>query len=125
MTRVFTPGQPGKPGRAGRAMNVTAATVLIAVWAILLVALRAGSPHWLNLHIVGIILVLAGVLAVAVPRLAASWGAWYRRWVMALMSRRYPAPRAADELIRMPGASGDTPALADDLPRREHDPQRR
>src|SRR5580658_700886 len=54
---------------AGRAMSVTAATVLIAVWVILLFALRAGSPHWLSLHIVGVILVLAGVLAVAVPRL--------------------------------------------------------
>jgi hypothetical protein len=32
---------------------------------ILLFALRAGSPHWLSLHIVGVILVLAGVLAVA------------------------------------------------------------
>jgi hypothetical protein len=107
---------------AGRAMSVTAATVLIAVWVILLFALRAGSPHWLSLHIVGVILVLAGVLAVAVPRLAASWGGWYRRWVMALMSRRYPAP-SADELIRMPSASGGTPALTDNLLRREHDPQ--
>jgi hypothetical protein len=121
MTRVLTPGQPGKQGRAGRAISVTAATVLIAVWAILLLALRAGSPHWLNLHIVGIILVLAGIVGLAVPRLAPSWATWYHRWVMAMMSRRCPAPPAADELTRMPGG-GDTPTLADDLPRREHDP---
>jgi hypothetical protein len=43
---------------------------LIAVGAILLFALRAGSPHWLNLHIVGVILILAGVLGLLLPPMA-------------------------------------------------------
>lgn len=33
---------------------------LIATGAILLFALSAGSPHWLNLQVVGVILILAG-----------------------------------------------------------------
>jgi hypothetical protein len=122
MTKVFVPGQPSKQVRAGRAMSVTAGTILIVVGAILLFALTAGSPHWLNLQIVGIILILAGVLGLVIPRLARSKGSWYRRWAAPMMSERYYRHPHADELTRTPGVNGDTPTLADDLLRHKHDP---
>ena len=40
---------------------------LIAVGAILLFAITTGSPHGLNVHVVGIILILAGVLGMVMP----------------------------------------------------------
>jgi hypothetical protein len=43
---------------------------LITTGAILLFALTAGSPHWLNLHVVGVILILAGAAGLLLPRLA-------------------------------------------------------
>jgi len=101
-------------------MSVTAGTTLIVVGAILLFALTAGSPHWLNLQIVGIILILAGVLGLVIPRLARSKGAWYRLWAAPTMSGRYERHPHADGLT--PGVNGDTPTLADDLLRRKHDP---
>jgi hypothetical protein len=100
----------------------TAGTVLIAVGAILLFALPAGSPHWLNLHVVGVILIVTGVLGLVTPRLTRSSGGWYRRWVVPMMSQPNAAPRATGELNRTPGVSGDTPTLADDLLRHENDP---
>ena len=56
---------------------------LLTAGAILLFALRSGSPHWLNLQIVGVILILAGGLGLLLPRLARSRrdGGWLRRWV--------------------------------------------
>jgi hypothetical protein len=50
-------------------MRTGTGILLITVGAILLFAL-AGSPHWLNLHIVGVILILAGVLGLLLPPLA-------------------------------------------------------
>ena len=41
---------------------------VIALGAILLFAVSAGSQRWLNLHIVGIILICAGVLGLLLPR---------------------------------------------------------
>jgi hypothetical protein len=122
MTRAFVPRQPGPQARAGRVMSVTAGTVLMTVGAILVFALTVGSPGWLNLHIVGVILILAGVLGLAIPRLARSQGTWYRRWVVPILSQPPPGSAAAGEFIRTPGVSGDAPTLADDLLRSEHDP---
>lgn len=122
MARVFTSAQP--PGRAGagRVMSVTTGTVLMTVGAILVFAVTASSPGWLNLHIVGVILILAGVLGLAIPRLARSQETWHRRWLASMMSRPRPAPPAAGNLIRVSGVNGGTGTLADDLLHREHDP---
>jgi hypothetical protein len=49
-------------------MHTGTGILLITVGAILLFAL-AGSPHWLNLQIVGVILILAGVLGLLLPPL--------------------------------------------------------
>ncbi|HUD37154.1 MAG TPA: hypothetical protein VMR14_09670 [Streptosporangiaceae bacterium] len=43
---------------------------LIVVGAVLRFALTARSPHGLNVHVVGIILILAGVLGLILPFLA-------------------------------------------------------
>jgi hypothetical protein len=50
-------------------MRTGTALLLITVGAILLFAV-AGSPHWLNLQIVGVILILVGVLGLLLPPLA-------------------------------------------------------
>jgi hypothetical protein len=44
-------------------MGTGTAITVIAVGAILRFALAAGSPHGLNVHVVGVVLILAGVLA--------------------------------------------------------------
>jgi hypothetical protein len=53
-------GRPPAGGR--RVMSTGAAITVIAVGAILRFALAAGSPHGLNVHVVGVVLILAGVL---------------------------------------------------------------
>ena len=40
---------------------------LITAGAILRFALAAGSPHGLNVHVVGVILILAGLLGLLLP----------------------------------------------------------
>ncbi len=75
MNRIIAPGQPGDqqgqpPPTARPAMRTGTGIFLITVGAILLFALKSGSPHWLNLQIVGVILILAGVLGLTLPRLA-------------------------------------------------------
>jgi hypothetical protein len=48
-------------------MRAGAGLTFIAVGAIMIFALGAGGPHWINLRITGIVLVLAGVLGVVLP----------------------------------------------------------
>ena len=47
--------QTSQPPGGRRQMSVAVAIVLMTVGAILLFALTAGSPHWLNLQVVGVI----------------------------------------------------------------------
>jgi hypothetical protein len=63
------PRQQWPPGR--RAIRTGTGLLLIAVGAILRFAL-AYSPHELNLHTVGVILILTGVLGLLLPPLARS-----------------------------------------------------
>jgi len=94
---------------------------LITAGAILLFALRSGSPHWLNLQIVGVILIFAGGLGLLLPRLARSRrdGDWLRRWVRPGQSEDFGVPFIApdqgegDLPAQAPDASATT--LADDL----------
>jgi hypothetical protein len=51
-------------------MGTGTGILLITVGAIFRFALAGGSPHGLNLHIVGVILILAGVLGLLLPPLA-------------------------------------------------------
>jgi len=105
---------------------------LMVVGAILLFALTAGSPHWLNLQIVGIILILTGALGLALPRLARASRYQDRlgRWVRPGQYQPLGEPWADDnqgaeddgpELVRNV-SSLDGPTLADDILGHEHDP---
>ena len=61
MTRLAGPAQPGQPtAGARRGMRTGTGISLITVGAILRFALAAGSPHGLNVHVVGVILMLRG-----------------------------------------------------------------
>jgi Na+/melibiose symporter-like transporter len=61
------------PAGGRRVMRTGVAITLIAVGAILRFALGPGSPHGLNVHVAGVILLLAGVLglvlSVLLPRI--------------------------------------------------------
>jgi hypothetical protein len=94
---------------------------LITAGAILLFALKSGSPHWLNLHIVGVILILAGALGLTLPRLARARrdGDWLRRWVRPGQPEDLGVPfiTADQDAGDQPSQAPDTsvPTLADDL----------
>jgi len=111
--------QNSQPPGGRRQMSVAVAIVLMTVGAILLFALTAGSPHWLNLQVVGIILIVAGILGLALPRLA-------RGAPRAALRRRPRAvqPSAADVagLIRPEDVGRGDATLADDLNGSERDP---
>ncbi len=126
MNRIIAPGQPGdQPGQppATRrpAMRTGTGIFLITAGAILLFALKSGSPHWLNLQIVGVILILAGGLGLTLPRLAASRrdGGWLRRWVRPGQSEDLGVPfitadqGGGDQQAQTIDAS--SPTLADEL----------
>jgi hypothetical protein len=124
MNRLIVPGQPGDergqppPGRPG--MRTGTGIFLVTVGAILLFALRSGSPHWLNLHVVGGILILAGALGLLLPRLARSRrdGDWLRRWVRPGQRENLGVPTIApDQGSGLPAQVADagSPTLADEL----------
>ena len=123
MNRIIAPGQPGDqpPPAARPAMRTSTGILLLTAGAILLFALKSSSPRWLNLHIVGGILILAGGLGLLLPRLARSRrdGDWLRRWVRPGQPQDLGVPFiTADQ-----GGSGlsagnpddGAPTLADDL----------
>lgn len=53
-------------------MGTGTGIALIAIGAILRFAVAAGSPHGLNVHVVGVVLMLAGVLGLVLSLLV--WG---------------------------------------------------
>jgi hypothetical protein len=65
--RILT-GRPRRaPPAAGRVMSTGMGLFLIALGAILLFALRTGSGFGLNLHVVGIIAMMTGILGLLLP----------------------------------------------------------
>ena len=85
---------------------------LITAGAILRFALAAGSPHGLNVHVVGVILILAGLLGLLLPRLARGplKPDRLRRWVRPGQPEAHDqAPTGVD-----PGVYDDRPALVQD-----------
>ena len=71
MNTTTRPGKPGRQPTAGqRAMTTGTGIFLIAAGAVLRFALAAGSPHGLNVHIVGVILLLIGVVGLLLPMAA-------------------------------------------------------
>ena len=85
---------------------------LITAGAVLRFALAAGSPHGLNLHIAGVILMLAGLLGLLLPPLARGplKQDRLRRWVRPGQPDAYDqAPTGVDA-----GVYDDRPALVHD-----------
>jgi hypothetical protein len=90
-------------------MSTRTGILLITTGAVLRFALAAGSPHWLNLHVVGVILILAGLAGLLLPPLARGplRPDRLRRWVRPGQPEAYDqAPNGVD-----PGAYDDRPAL--------------
>jgi hypothetical protein len=118
------PRRRGRQAGGKRTMSIGLGTLLITVGAILLFALTAKSPSWLNLRVVGVILLLAGILGLVIPGVSRARSARLRRWVEPMLpasNGKSPADLEKD-LIRRPGPNGDSPTLADAILRREHDP---
>jgi hypothetical protein len=59
-------GTPTPAG--GRAMRSGTGIFLIAAGAVLRFAIASGSPHGLNVHVVGVVLILAGILGLLLTR---------------------------------------------------------
>ncbi len=97
---------------------------LLTAGAILRFAIPAGSPHGLNVHVVGVIVILAGVLGLLLPRVArATPRDRLRRWVRPNQPWADDEPptvawRAADDppaLVQDHSGGDDHAPLADDL----------
>jgi Domain of unknown function (DUF6458) len=85
-------------------MKTGAGLALIAVGAILAFAVNA-TPSWLNLHTVGWVLMLVGLVGLVLPK--RTWGALGRR----IQTRRtYPATRAQPAQYTTRPASGSLEA---------------
>ncbi len=104
-------------------MSTAVAIVLMTVGAILVFALTAGSPHWLNLRIVGVIFIIAGILGLALPRLARFSGDGFRRWRAPTFAQRDQSqPGAERHFVPRSDLNGRGPTLADDILGLEHEP---
>ena len=110
-------------------MSTGAGITLIAVGAILRFALPAGSPHSLNVHVVGVVLILAGVLGLLLSLLAQASPRRQHSLVRQNRGRYHdePGPRsrlamrkraAAEDVARV---QGDDRSFAPDAPGREED----
>ena len=93
-------------------MGTRTGILLITTGAVLRFAMAAGSPHGLNVHIVGVILILAGLVGLLLPPLARGplKPDRLRRWVRPGQPRAYDqAPTGVDA-----GVYDDRPALVQD-----------
>ena len=118
----------GRPLATGRVMSTGVAVMLIAVGAISRFALAGGSPHGLNVHVTGVVLILAGILTLllalvrAGPRRARSLVRQGRGGYYDL-----PGPRARLARTRQAAAEdvadvlGNNQFYAPDASRREED----
>ena len=122
--------QDGRPSAGGRrVMNTGAAITLIAVGAILRFALAAGSPHGLNVHVVGVVLMLAGALGLLLSLLVRG-GSRRRHSLIRQGPGGYydlPGPRSRLERTKRDAAAdvaqiqGDDRFFTEDAPGREED----
>ena len=105
-----SPAQPG----GSRAMSIGAGVTLIAAGGILRFAVATTSTHGLNVHVVGVILILAGVLGMMLSLL---WGALNRRRNRpAGYSRAAPPPTRQRFPQDQPPATGDRRVYQDQPP---------
>jgi hypothetical protein len=100
MNSPTEPIAPDRPPIGGRRVKRTGVGIfLITSGAILRFALPAGSPHGLNVHIVGVILILAGVLQLVMPAIvrASHHPERLRRWVRPSQAQVYVEPSAGED----------------------------
>jgi len=93
-------------------MGTRTGILLITIGAVLWFALAAGSPHGLNVHSVGVILILAGLVGLLLPPLA-------RGPLKPDRLRRWVRPGQPDAFDQAPtgvdaGVYDDRPALVQD-----------
>jgi len=93
-------------------MGTRTGILLITIGAVLRFALAAGSPHGLNVHSVGVILILAGLVGLLLPPLA-------RGPLKPDRLRRWVRPGQPDAFDQAPtgvdaGVYDDRPALVQD-----------
>ena len=69
MSTPLGPQDDRVSGGGRRVMSTGAVITLIAVGAVLRFALAPGSPHGVNVHVVGVVLILAGVLGLVLSLL--------------------------------------------------------
>jgi len=124
MNRLPRLDQRGRSAAGGRGtMRTGTGLLLIAVGAIFLFALRANSPHWVNWHIVGVILILVGAVGLLLPRGTHAPRDMFRRWVLPRLPqagagrRRAHGPAGYDNLPALVQESdvSEAPTLADRL----------
>lgn len=128
---------PPEEPRAGsrRALSIGLCIFLFAAGAILRFAVRSGSPLGLNVHVVGLILILTGLLGLILPRLPGIPATQdrLRRWVIPKGSARYGAGPAGgfgngygvieeEQLVDDGSLTTGDPTLADEILRFEKDP---
>jgi hypothetical protein len=122
--------QDGRPPAAGRwVMSSGVPLTLIAVGAILRFALAGGSPHGLNVHVVGIILIVVGILALVLALLVRAVPRGPRSLVRQGRGGYYamPGPNARLQRMRQAAAEdiaevrGDDRFFAPDAPGRAED----
>jgi hypothetical protein len=104
-------------------MRTGTSIFLIAAGAVLRFAVAAGSPHGLNVHVVGVVLILAGVLGLLLPLLARGGPLNPRRVTRLVRSGGYDGSRVAK---RKRAAAANVAAVLDndriispDTPRRQ------
>ena len=94
-------GQPSQPRPdRRRAMGTRTGILLITTGAVLRFALAAGSPHGLNLHAAGVILMLAGLLGLLLPPLAGDRSSQTGCAAGSALASRTPTTRHPPEQMR-------------------------
>ena len=120
--------QDARPPTAGRrVMSSGVGITLMAVGAILRFAIGGGSPHGLNVHVVGVVLILAGILTLILSLLVRAGPRRPRSLVRQGRGGYYnlPGPNARLQRTRQDAAEdvaevrGDDRFYAPDAPGRE------
>jgi hypothetical protein len=101
----------GQPAAGRRAMRTGTGIFLIAAGAVLRFAIPAGSPHGLNVHVVGVVLILAGILGLLLSQLARGGPLTRRRLTRSNRPAGYDDSRLGE---RQRAAAADVAAIQED-----------
>jgi Na+/melibiose symporter-like transporter len=110
--------QDGRPPAAGRRVVSSGVGItLIAVGAILRFALAGGSPHGLNVHVVGVVLIVVGVIELLLSLLVVRSGPRRPRSLVRQGRGGYyslPGPNARLQSMRQAAAADVAEVTRDD-----------